>query len=153
MFDVTTNIGPVECCALDHPWHRGHTLDRRGDLRFLKDLIGIETNGNRIIGSEGFADYAADLYNLAQTKLEPSYGKAPFWTVPMTMLVYHDSIIHDYWVLQSYNYNSGHKHSSRFGRRNTGNPKDKAAMDALYGCPPNVFPFGQQYRYIAGCGK
>ena len=26
-------------------------------------------------------------------------------------------------------------------------------MDALYGCPPNVFPFGQQYRYIAGRGR
>lgn len=148
-FDVNASIGPQECYALEHPHHLGYPLDRDTDLKFLRDLLGAETNGNRVVSSEGFRDCLADVYDIGTTKLLPAYGEEPFWTVPMTMLVYHDAVIHDWWELHNYNAHAGGFGSkSRFGRKGEGYPRDKAAMDALYGCPPNVFPFGRQYRWL-----
>jgi hypothetical protein len=68
----------------------------------------------------------------------------------MTMLVYHDSTVHDWWELHNYNANSNGAFSfpTRFGRKQDGLPRHKAALDALYGSPPNVFPFGRQYRWV-----
>lgn len=147
-FDVNASIGPQECYDLEHPGHLGYPLDRSADLKFLRDLLGPETNGNRVVSSEGFRDCLADVYDIGTTKLLPAYGEEPFWTVPMTMLVYHDVMIHDWWELHNYNaHGGGFKSRSRFGRRAEGYPRDKATMDALYGCPPNVFPFGRQYRW------
>jgi hypothetical protein len=149
-FDVTASIGLLECYALDHPAHYGHALDRRGDLLFLRELLGAETCGNRAVSSEGFRDCLTTAYDIGSTKLLPAWGQASFWTVPMTMLVYHDSTVHDWWELHNYNANSDNRfnHVSRFGRKVDGLPRDKAALDALYGCPPNVFPFGRQYRWL-----
>jgi len=147
-FDVNATAGPRECYALDHPRHSGHALDRRADLAFLRELLGPETNGNRIVSSEGVRDALADVYDIGTTKLLPAFGDVPFWTVPMTMLVYHDALIHDWWEVHNYNAAGGFDHVARWGHKCDGFPKDKAAMDALYGCPPNVFPFGKQYRWV-----
>ena len=35
-----------------------------------------------------------------------------------------------------------------FGRKVDGFAREKAAMDALYGSPPSVFPFGRQYTWV-----
>jgi hypothetical protein len=64
------------------------------------------------------------------------------------MLVYHDAMIHDWWDVHNYNAGGGFDHVARWGRKSDGFPRIKAAMDALYGSPPNVFPFGQQYRWL-----
>jgi len=147
-YDVNATVGPRECYALDHPWHRGQLLDRRGDQAFLRDLLGPQTNGNRVVSSEGVRDNLADVYDIGSTKLLPSWGEAIFWTVPMTMLVFHDALVHDWWEVQNYNAAGHFDHVSRWGRKCDGFPRRKAAMDALYGCPPNVFPFGKQYRWV-----
>lgn len=75
---------------------------------------------------------------------------AAFWTVPMTMLVYHDSAVHDWWELHNYNNTlyGQFQHASNLGNKEEGHPREKAAMDALYGCPPNVFAFGRQYYWV-----
>ena len=78
----------------------------------------------------------------------PQYGPWPFWPVPLTMLVYHDSLIHSWWEVHNYN-------SPYFGRTRSvqhfeyggGRPRLMAALDALMGCPPDVFPFGAQYGW------
>jgi hypothetical protein len=137
-----------ECFATDHPHHPGRPLDRRGDSEFLKDLLGPKVNGNRVVSSEGFVDTFAASYDIGSTKHNPAWGGASCWTVPMTMLVFHDSVIHDAWELYNYNDNGFTTYTSRYGVWNSGAPRDKAAQDALHGCPPNVFPFGQTYKWI-----
>ncbi|MEW6750432.1 MAG: hypothetical protein AB1505_05575 [Candidatus Latescibacterota bacterium] len=147
-YDVNATVGPRECHALEHPWHAGRALDRREDHEFLRELLGPRTNGDRAVSSEGFRDSLADVYDIGTTKLVPAWGEAPCWTVPMTLLVYHDSLIHDWWEVHNYNAAGGFAHASRWGRWCDGFAREKAAMDALYGCPPNVFPFGRQYRWV-----
>lgn len=147
-YDVSATCGFAECYALDHPRHRGHAMDRRTDMTFLRELLGPATNGNRPVSSEGFNDALATAYDIGTTKLLPAFGDAPFWTAPMTMLVYHDSMIHDWWEVHNYNAHANFDNVLRFGRKVDGFPYEKAAMDALYGCPPNVFPFGRQYQWV-----
>jgi hypothetical protein len=57
-------------------------------------------------------------------------------------------MIHSWWEL--HNYNVPWRSKTR-GLQNFeyggGKPRLMAAMDALYGCPPDVFPFGAQYGY------
>ena len=147
-YDVSASYGLLECFAADHPRHAGRPMDRREHLAFLRELVGPETNDNRPISSEGFHDGLSAAYDIGTTKLLPSFGDAPFWTAPMTMLVYHDALIHDWWELHNYNAHAGWDHVSPFGRKVDGFARQKAAMDALYGCPPNVFPFGKQYAWV-----
>jgi hypothetical protein len=71
--------------------------------------------------------------------------------VPMTSLVLHDSCLHDWWEVHNYNKNPGFgpgpiPHGLALG--GSGRPRLKAAIDALHGYPPNVFPFGKQYAWI-----
>jgi hypothetical protein len=67
----------------------------------------------------------------------------------MTMLVFHDSCVQDWWELHNYNANAWalKEVAEGLGVVGSGAPRLKAAMDALYGCPPNVFPFGKQYGW------
>jgi hypothetical protein len=125
-------------------------LDRCADFALVRQLLGASTVGNRVVSSEGFRDHLTTAYDIGTTKLLSAHGVAPFWTVPMTMLVYHDSTVHDWWELHNYNANSQGRFErvSRFGRKSDGYARQKAAMDALYGCPPNLFPFGRQYRWL-----
>jgi hypothetical protein len=147
-YDVSATFGLLECHALDHPGHAGRPLDRRAHRAFLRELLGPSTNGDRPVSSEGFNGPLAGAYDIGTTKLLPAFGDAPFWTVPMTSLVYHDMLIHDWWELHNYNAHAGWDHVSVFGRKVDGFARQKAAMDALYGCPPNVFPFGRQYAWV-----
>jgi hypothetical protein len=147
-FDVNATVGPHECYALDHPAHPGTALSRAADQAFLRELLGAATNGDRVVSSEGLRDCLVDVYDIGTTKLLPAWGERPCWTVPMTLLVYHDVIVHDWWELHNYNAAGGFANTSRWGCQRDGAPHHKAAMDALYGCPPNVFPFGRQYRWV-----
>lgn len=149
-FDVTATVSPLECYALDHDGHMGYPLDRRADVPLLRELLSAETVGNRVVCSEGFRDILTPAYDIGTTKLPPAFGSAEYWTVPMTLLVYHDSAIHDWWEMHSYNAHASGAFNfpTRFGLKQAGLPRHKAALDALYGCPPNVFPFGRQYRWV-----
>ena len=70
------------------------------------------------------------------------------------MLVYHDSMIHSWWEIHNYN-NPWRGRTSMLGgmfEYGGGRPRLMASLDALMGCPPDVFPFGAQYGY-SGHGK
>jgi hypothetical protein len=75
-----------------------------------------------------------------------------FKPVPLTMLVYHDSIIHSWWEVHSYNSKYFGGSFAPFYQYGGGGYELQAAMDALYGLPPDVFPFGAQYGWT-GNGK
>lgn len=148
-YDVgAMNLG-LPCFSREHELHGGRPMGRREDMKWSLELLGPATNGNRIVSAEGFVDRYTVSYDVGSTKLLPACGDAPFIPVPLTMLVFHDSAVHDWWELHNYNANPGFGLSSqRFGRTGSGCPEKKAAMDALYGCPPNLFPFGKQYAWL-----
>lgn len=147
-FDVVTCATNDECHALDHPGHLGRPLSRSEDRANLHDLLRAGQNGNRAVSSEAFNDaYAAD-YDLGSVKAFPMFRHWPFWPVPLTGLVYHDSVIHSHWEVHNYNFGG----FSRIGpdglfEYGGGRPALQAALDALMGTPPDVFPFGAQYQW------
>ncbi len=148
-YDVNaTRLGRSVCYAKDHDLHGHRPLCKTDDVEWTRRLLGPETNGNRIVSSEGFVDRYAVSYDIGTTKLWPAAGPgARFIPVPLTMLVLHDSTVHDWWEVDNYNELPGYRAEHRFGRVGSGGAQRKAALDALYGSPPNVFPFGRQYGW------
>ena len=147
-YDVITCATLGECHASDHPRHLGKSLSKTEDREFIRELLLAAHADGRAVSSEGFNDMYSTLYDLGSVKALPMFSNWPFWPIPLTSLVYHDSMIHSWWEVHNYN-------SHRFGRVNTefkyeyggGRPRIQAAMDALYGSPPDVFPFGSQYMW------
>jgi len=144
-FDVFACACNMECYALDHPSHIGRHMDRTEDREYIRKLfVTARGDGSRAISSEGFNDHYSMEYDIGSVLAWPQYEPYDFWPIPMTMLVFHDSIIHTWW--EPHGYNDDH-----FGREcekyqyGGGKPKLMSAMDALYGNPPLVFPFGAQY--------
>lgn len=148
-YDVAAMRNGQECHNRSHELHGNAPLGNRRSRELIAELLGAPVNGNRIVSSEGFVDRYAAHYDIGTTKLIPQWGDAAFIPVPLTMLVFHDSCIHDWWEVHNYN-----KHpfvdtrDEHVGIVGSGRPFKKAAMDALYGCPPNVFPFGKQYGWV-----
>ncbi len=148
-YDVNaTRLGQAPCFAAAHDLHGGRPLGSRGDTEWTRLLLGPDTNGNRIVSSEGFIDRYAVSYDIGTTKLIPAWGHSLFIPVPLTMLALHDSCVHDWWEVYNYNLIPGMPPMpQRIGLVGSGLARKKAAMDALYGSPPNVFPFGRQYAW------
>jgi hypothetical protein len=147
-FDVVTCAANDECYALDHPGHLGRPLSRGEDRANLQALLRAGQNGSRAVSSESFNDaYAAD-YDLGSVKAFPMFRHWPFWPVPLTGLIYHDSMIHSHWEVHNYNFAAftrlGTEGMFEYGG---GRPRLQAALDALMGTPPDVFPFGAQYQW------
>ncbi len=150
-FDVLTCASIGECYATDHWGHPGQPLSRDQDLQWLRRTLvagqGEDSRGS-IVSSENFNDLFSLEYDIGSVKAWPQYGPWVFWPVPLTSLVYHDSILHSWWEMHSYN-------AGYFNRRadpnlfeyGGGRPALQAAADALMGCPPDVFPFGAQYAW------
>jgi len=152
-FDVNACIPGMPCFDTAHAGHAGQPLGRRGDLEWTQQLFSAGTVGQRLVSSEGFVDHYAGHYDIGATKMLPAadLDTATAVPVPMTLLVFHDSCIHDWWELHNYNAVDGFPLSDLphgWGRAGSGEPHLKACLDALYGCPPNVFPFGRQYGWI-----
>lgn len=147
-FDVITCATNGECYAMDHPGHPGYPLSRTEDRKWIKRLLAAGRTDGRILSSEGFNDAYAGDYDLGSVKMWPQYGNWPFWPVPLSMLVYHDSMIHSWWELHSYNNPwHGNVRELKMYQYGGGRPRLMAALDALMGCPPDVFPFGSQYMW------
>lgn len=150
-YDVSAMWAGLNCFNTDHALHGGRPLGRIGDVNFVRELFSRQTVGNRVVSSEGFGDHYAAWYDIGTTKLMPIGGERPLATpIPMTMLVFHDSCIHDWWEVHNYNAHVGFPVTHLphgLGRTGSGLPRLKAALDALYGCPPNLFPFGRQYSW------
>jgi hypothetical protein len=153
-FDVLACVPPMECYAADHPAHPGRPALRGEDRAWVRQAFLADRAAGRIVSSENFNDaYSVEL-DLGSVKAWPQYGPWPFWPVPLTMLVYHDSLIHSWWEIHNYN-NPWHGRTAMTGglfEYGGGRARLMAAMDALLGCPPDVFPFGAQYSYT-GQGK
>lgn len=152
-FDVLSCVPPQECYALDHVHHPGQPLSRTEARAYIRETFHSDQMRGWFVSSENFNDAYACEYDIGSVKAWPQYEPWPFWPVPLTMLVYHDSLIHSWWEVHNYN-------SPWFGRTRApahfeyggGRPKLMAALDALMGCPPDVFPFGAQYGWT-GRGK
>ena len=148
-YDVSAMWGGLNCFNSGHALHGGKPLGRIADVNWVRALFSKATVGNRVVSSEGFGDHYAAWYDIGTTKLMPSAADRPSAVpVPMTMLVFHDSCIHDWWEVHNYNEHVGFPISELphdVGRTGCGLPRLKAAQDALSGCPPNVFTFGRQY--------
>ena len=152
-FDVNACIPGMPCFDASHAGHAGEALGRRADLEWTQRLFSPETVGQRIVSSEGFVDHYAGHYDIGTTKMLPAadLSTAAAVPVPMTALVFHDSCVHDWWELHNYNAVDGFPLRDLphgWGRVGSGEPHLKACLDALYGCPPNLFPFGRQYGWV-----
>lgn len=145
-FDVITCATNNECYALDHKSHIGRPLSKTEDREWLRKLLVAGQAKSRPVSSEGFNDAYSMEYDMGSVKAWAQYGPWEFWPIPLTMLVYHDSIMHTWW--EPHNYNSRF-FGGDFGRYQYGGGKTRlmATMDALYGCPPDVFPFGAMYGW------
>jgi hypothetical protein len=150
-YDVSAMWGGLNCFAPHHALHGGKPLSRLADVNWTRRLFSPETVGNRVVSSEGFGDHFAAWYDIGTTKIMPARGERPLATpAPMTMLVFHDSCIHDWWEVHNYNEHVGFPISASphdLGMTGCGAPRLKAAQDALAGSPPNLFPFGRQYYW------
>jgi hypothetical protein len=145
-FDVITCATNGECHALDHENHPGRPLSKSEDREWIKKLLLAGQAGSRPVSSENFNDAYSMEYDMGSVKAWAQYGPWIYWPIPLTMLVYHDSIMHTWWEPHNYN--------SRYFARDIekyqyggGRTRLMAAMDALYGCPPDVFPFGAMYGW------
>jgi hypothetical protein len=152
-FDVLACVPGIECYVTDHPNHLGRPMTRTESKEWVRKVFRLDQQYNRIVSSENFNDSFSLEYDLGSVKAWPQYGPWPFWPVPLTMLVYHDSLIHSWWEVHSYNNGwRGRTRGPQMFEYGGGRPRLMAAADALMGCPPDVFPFGAQYGY-SGCGK
>lgn len=149
-FDVLACAAVGECYAPDHAAHRDRPMSRGESLVWLRKTLNAgKGTGDKLraVSSENFNDLFSAEYDIGSVKAWPLQDGA-FLPVPLTGLVYHDSIIHSWWEV--HNYNAPHFSRSvgpglyEYGG---GRPELMAAMDALYGCPPDVFPFGAQYGW------
>jgi hypothetical protein len=152
-FDVNAAVPPSPCLSARHRHAKDGAMGRIEDLAHTRHLLSTHTVGNRIVSSEGFNDAFADLYDIGSTKMMPAADPASRGIpVPLTMLVLHDCCVHDWWELHNYNSHDFGKVTPSWrgaeGRVGPGLPRIKGAIDALYGCPPNVFPFGAQYGWV-----
>jgi hypothetical protein len=150
-FDVLTCASSGECHALDHKAHLGRPMSREEDLRWLRKTLvtgqGLDHRRNAV-SSESFNDLFSLEYDLGSVKAWPQYGPWTFWPIPLTSLVFHDSMIHSWW--EPHNYNTpqgGRSEGPNLLEYGGGRPDLQAACDALLGCPPDVFPFGTQYAW------
>jgi hypothetical protein len=149
-FDVSATFPPTPCFSGEHALHDHRPMGRQADVHHVQQLLSPDTVGNRIVSSEGFVGHYTPQYDIGTAKIMPGRSIAIKTPVPMTMLVFHDSCVHDWWELQNYNAVGGwpvREALHGFGLVGSGLPRLKAAIDALYGCPPNVFPFGRQYAW------
>src|SRR5690606_31143234 len=111
-FDVVACATLGECHALDHPRHLGKPLSKTEDREFIRKLFRTAHADGKPISSEGFNDMYAEIYDIGLVKAFPMFSNWPFWPIPLTSLVYHDSMIHSWWEVHNYNLH-------RFGRINS----------------------------------
>ncbi|HEX6971348.1 MAG TPA: hypothetical protein VF234_03950, partial [Limnochordia bacterium] len=136
-FDVTTSHGLMEDRAPGRPMTRAEDREARTDLfRWLTDR-------GKVVGSEGFWDWAAPVYDYGTTKLAPHFGpNERYWTIPLLGLVYHDAVLHTWWEVDAYN----ERHPPFPGRG--GQLTRQSLQDILFADPPLVFPIGRKNYWL-----
>ena len=143
----------VLCCvAPREDYNPLHREDARTDVANRAAMLQYAGAANRIVSSEGFWGRMTSSYDLGSCKFAHMLGGDEYCVVPMTMLVYHDSAWHTWWEVDNYN---NYEHRTQFGRGQTqrlpwggGHARLQAAIDAIQGTPPDIFPFGLQYGFV-----
>ena len=151
-FDVITCAANNECHAKNHAAHLDRPLTKTEDREYLRKLLFCARENTGAVSSESFNDAYSKEYDIGSVKAWAQYDSFIFKPIPLTMLVYHDSIIHSWWEVHSYNSKYFGGNYSPFYQYGGGRYELMASMDALYGLPPDVFPFGAQYGWT-GNGK
>ena len=147
-FDVLTCAMIGECYAKDHPDHMGRPLSRSEDIEWLKKTLLFGQKGGRAVSSESFNDIFSTEYDMGSVKAWPLNWKRPFTVIPLTSLVFHDSILHTWWEPHNYNTHYFNRTAAAgYLEYGGGVPRLMAASDALMGSIPDVFPFGMQYGW------
>ena len=145
-FDVVASRNMLECS------HRDHPLDKRDDAEWRAKVLDTAAKRGLVVSSEGYWGWAAPHYDIGSVKIATPVHD-DYYIVPMTSLVYHDSLTHDWWEVDNYN-NPHHRSQGQRGKRyfplGGGWQRLQAAQDALAGWPPNVMPFGSQYAFVEG---
>ena len=145
-FDVITCATNGECHALDHKHHLGRPLSKTEDREWIKKLLLAGRADGRPVSSENFNDAYSKEYDLGSVKAWAQYGPWAFWPIPLTMLVFHDSMMHTWWEPHNYNSRYFNRDIKKY-QYGGGKTRLMSAMDALYGCAPDVFPFGAMYGW------
>jgi len=144
----------VLCCTgYGEDYHPAHRRDCRDDQRTRRQMLQYASKERGLlVSSEGFKGRETPFYDLGNTKYEHALGGDEYCVVPMTMLVNHDCAYQTWWEVENYN---NPEHRSQGGRGYSrrfwmggGYPYLQSAMDALMGCPPDIFPFGLQYNFV-----
>jgi hypothetical protein len=137
---------------LSEDWNAAAPSPAADDKANRAAMLDHAASRGLIVSSEGFWDDMTPLYDMGNTKYPLALGGDAYCIVPMTMLVYHDSAMHTWWEVDNYN-NPHHRSQGRrgwLGRLPLGGgwARQQAAMDALMGTPPDLFPFGMQYNFV-----
>jgi hypothetical protein len=137
---------------LEEDYSKVNRTDAHEDFLNRKEIMSYAADRNMLVSAEGFRDRLTPYYDLGNSKIAHVAGRDEYCVVPMTMLVYHDSAYQTWWEVDNYN---NPEHRSQFSRgynRNFywggGFVRIQSAMDALYGTPPDIFPFGLQYNFV-----
>lgn len=151
-YDVNAGYHGVPCFRADHNLHGGEPIGAQEGLAATRALFGAETNGNRIVSSETFTSWYAPTYDIgASMKLHAAGGRHAFLPIPFSGLVFHDSCLHNWWELFVYNelpsFNCEVYEGEPGMMTGAGMATTKAITDALYGCAPQIMPFGKQYYW------
>ncbi len=144
----------VLCCTCpNEDYHPAHTAGARADAESRRRMLEYASREKGLlVSSEGFRGRMTPYYDLGNTKYAHVLGGEEYCVVPMTMLVYHDCAYQTWWEVDNYN-NPEHRAQGErgFSRRywaGGGFPQLQAAIDALMGTPPDIFPFGLQYAFV-----
>ncbi|MCL2775354.1 MAG: hypothetical protein FWD71_18715 [Oscillospiraceae bacterium] len=144
-FDVVTCATNNECHAKNHAAHMGRPLTKTEDREYIRKLLLCARENTGAVSSESFNDAYSIEYDIGSVKAWAQYDSFMFKPIPLTMLVYHDSMIHSWWEVHNYNSKYFGGDYSPFYQYGGGRYDLQATMDALYGLPPDVMPFGAQY--------
>jgi len=148
-YDVIACGAIGECHAANHAAHSGRPLSRGDDLANLRTILRAAQQAGRAVSSESFNDLFSLEYDIGSAKAWPRIGPNwPLISIPLTSLVYHDSLLHSWW--EPHNYNAPwHSRSFSTGHLEYGGgqPRLMATLDALLGSPPDIFPCGAQYGW------
>ncbi len=119
--------------------------DRAGDARLRMDVADYYRRRGKVILSECMRDWAIPHVDLTTAKLFTPIRRSDgrVWNVPLTDLVYHDSMPRTHWEHHSYD----DAHNVRELLQLRFHPFGMELNDLLAASPPVLFPEGTLYHY------
>lgn len=130
--------------ALAEHWGE-RPYDRTGDVAWRCAIAAHYRRQGKIIGSESLRDWGVGIQDLGTGKTFTPYSGSDqrVLMVPLTDLVYHDSLIRTHWEHWAYDDNR----CVRSSWMRQWHPFAMELMDLLTCAPPVLFPEGMLYEY------